>query len=117
MKMDPNCIFCKIIARESPASIIFQDDLVLAFHDIHPSAPIHILIVPIEHIPRFVKLTFDHSALLSRMFLVAKQLAVKNHIEKTGFRLIINSGPDANQTVFHLHLHLLGGRPMRYPMG
>ena len=117
MKMDPNCIFCKIISRESPASIIYQDDLVLAFNDIHPSAPIHILIVPIEHIPSYVKLTFDHSALLSRMFLVAKQLAVKNQIEETGFRLIINSGPDGNQTVFHLHLHLLGGRPMRYPMG
>jgi histidine triad (HIT) family protein len=117
MKMDPNCIFCKIIARESPASIIYLDDLVLAFYDINPAAPIHILIVPIKHIPSLTKLTENHSEIIGRMFMVAKDLAVKHHIEETGFRLILNSGPHADQTVFHLHLHLLGGRPMRHPMG
>lgn len=89
----------------------------LAFYDIHPAAPIHILIVPIEHIPSIANLTANHSETIGRMFLVAKQLAFKHHLEQTGIRLIINSGPHANQTVFHLHLHLLGGQPMRYPMG
>lgn len=115
--MDPTCIFCRIIARETPASIIYQDDLVIAFLDVHPAAPIHILIVPIDHISSINQLTEENTGLIGHMFVVAKQLAAENSIAESGYRLIINSGPDANQTVFHLHLHLLGGQPMRYPMG
>jgi len=115
--MDPTCIFCSIITRDTPGTIVFQDDLVVAFLDIHPAAPIHILIVPREHIASIDHLTNDHADLIGHMFIVARQLAKANDIAESGYRLIINSGPDANQTVFHLHLHLLGGRPMRYPMG
>jgi histidine triad (HIT) family protein len=115
--MDPNCIFCRIIAGESPAGIIYQDDLVTAFHDIHPAAPTHILIVPIEHIQSINHLTVENTHLIGHLFLIAKQLAAEKRIAATGYRLIVNTGTDANQSVFHLHLHLLGGRPMRYPMG
>ncbi|MGB5843230.1 MAG: histidine triad nucleotide-binding protein [Anaerolineales bacterium] len=115
--MDPTCTFCSIITRDTPGTIVFQDDLVVAFLDIHSAAPIHILIVPREHIASIDHLTNDHADLIGHMFIVARQLAKANDIAESGYRLIINSGPDANQTVFHLHLHLLGGRPMRYPMG
>jgi histidine triad (HIT) family protein len=115
--MDPKCIFCRIISGESPAVTIHQDDLVIAFHDIHPAAPTHILIVPIEHVQSINQLPKENTQLIGHMFLIAKQLAAEKGIDNSGYRLIINSGPDANQTVFHLHLHLLGGRPMRYPMG
>ena len=115
--MDPNCIFCRIITGDASASIVHQDDEVIAFHDIHPAAPIHILIVPLVHIPSINQVSEENNQIIARMFKVAKQLAAKNGIDGSGFRLIINSGPDANQTIFHLHLHLLGGRPMRYPMG
>jgi histidine triad (HIT) family protein len=115
--MDPNCIFCKIIAGESTSTIVYNDEQVVVFLDIHPAAPVHILIVPRQHIPSINHLTGDHEALLGRMYTVAKQLAIENGVSESGYRLIINSGPDARQAVFHLHLHLLGGREMRYPMG
>lgn len=115
--MDQNCIFCRIISGESPAGIVHKDDHVIAFHDIHPAAPTHILIVPIEHIQSINHLTEENTQLIGHMFQIAKQLAYDEGIQDAGYRLIINSGPDANQTVFHLHLHLLGGQPMRYPMG
>ena len=110
-------MFCRIISGDAPASVVYKDDFVIAFLDIHPAAPTHILIVPIEHIPSMNQLSEEHTQLVGHMFLVAKQLAAQNGISDSGYRLIINSGPDANQTVFHLHLHLLGGGPMRFPMG
>lgn len=115
--MDPNCVFCSIIKGETTASVVYQDDLVIAFHDINPGAPIHILIVPITHIPSISHISEDQTRLVGHMFMVANRLAAAQRIVDTGYRLIINSGPDANQTVFHLHLHLLGGQAMRYPMG
>lgn len=115
--MDPNCIFCKIIAGESPSTIVYDDDHVVAFLDIHPAAPVHILIVPRQHIPSINDLTSDHETLIGHMYTVAKQLAKENDVADSGYRSIINSGPDARQAVFQLHLHLLGGREMRYPMG
>lgn len=115
--MDPTCVFCRIIARETPASFVYRDDQVTAFLDIHPAAPIHILIVPNEHITSINQLNEEHTDLVGHMFVVARKLAEENGIAESGYRLIINNGPDANQTVFHLHLHLLGGKPMRYPMG
>ena len=115
--MDPSCVFCRIITRDLPGTIMYQDEYVVAILDIHPAAPIHILIVPIEHIASINQLTEEQTDLVGHMFIVARQLAEENGIDKSGYRLIINSGPDANQTVFHLHLHLLGGQPMRYPMG
>jgi histidine triad (HIT) family protein len=115
--MDPNCIFCKIIAGKSPSKIVYQDEQVVAFLDINPAAPVHILIVPREHIPSINHLTDDHEPLIGHLYLVAQRLAKDNGISESGYRLIINNGPDARQAVFHLHLHLLGGQPMRYPMG
>jgi histidine triad (HIT) family protein len=115
--MDPNCIFCKIVTGESPSSIVYKDEQIVAFLDIHPATPVHILIVPHQHIPSINHITSDHETLLGKMYTVAKQLAVENGISESGYRLIINSGPDARQAVNHLHLHLLGGREMRFPMG
>jgi len=115
--MDSNCIFCKIIDGESPSTIVYDDEQVVAFLDLNPVAPVHILIVPREHIPTINHLTSSHEPLIGHLYTVARQLAKDNGIAESGYRLIINSGPDASQAVFHLHLHLLGGRSMRYPMG
>ncbi len=115
--MHQNCVFCKIIEGKSPSTTVYKDDQVVAFLDIKPAAPIHILIVPRQHIPSINYLTSEHEQLIGRLFRVAKRLAKENAIADSGYRLIINNGPNANQAVFHLHLHLLGGRQMRYPMG
>ena len=115
--MDPECIFCRIVMGKAPARIIHQDDQIVAFYDIHPAAPIHILIVPLEHIRSVNQLTEHNQNFVAHMYMVARDLAKKHGIDKSGYRLIINNGPDANQTVFHLHMHMLGGQPMRYPMG
>ena len=115
--VDPTCIFCKIIDGTSPSSIIFQDEHLVAFLDIHPAVPVHILIVPRLHIESINNLKNEHEVLVGHMFTVARDLAVDKGISETGYRLIINSGPDARQAVFHIHLHLLGGQQMRYPMG
>ena len=111
------CIFCKIIAGKSPSQMLFQDELVSAFRDIHPVAPTHVLIVPNKHIARVHDLTPDESALLGQMFTIARKIAEDEGVDKSGYRLIINNGPHGGQAVYHLHLHLIGGRPMRYPMG
>lgn len=115
--MDADCIFCKIINGDIPAEIVYQDKQVAAFHDINPAAPTHILIVPIKHIPSTNNLTVEDEALIGHLFTVASQLAEQENIHTSGYRLIINTGPDAGQAVFHIHLHLLGGQRMRYPMG
>ena len=115
--MEQDCIFCRIISGESPATVVFHDERVIAFLDIYPAAPIHILIVPRDHIPSINHLDEGQTTLVGHMFLVAKRLADSNNISSSGYRLIINTGLDANQSVPHLHLHLLGGEPMRYPMG
>jgi histidine triad (HIT) family protein len=115
--MDPNCIFCKIIIGSSPSSIVFQDEQAVAFLDIHPASPVHILIVPRQHIESINDLDDEHEALIGHLFTVARDLAAEKGISESGYRLIVNSGQDARQAVFHLHLHLLGGASMRYPMG
>ncbi len=115
--MDPNCIFCQIVEGDIPSTTVYRDKQVVAFLDIHPAAPVHILIVPRQHIPSLNDLTSEDETLIGHMFIVAQKLANENGITDSGYRLIINSGPDARQAVFHLHLHLLGGREMRYPMG
>ena len=109
-------LFEKIIAREIPAAIVYEDDSVLAFRDIHPAAPVHILIVPKKPIPRIAEATADDQKLLGHLLLkaaeVAKQLELKN-----GYRLVINNGADGDETVPHLHVHILGGRHMAWPPG
>lgn len=112
-----DCIFCKIIAGEIPSTLLYQDDQVTAFRDINPAAPVHILIVPNLHLASINDLTSEHEPLVGYMFSIARQLAEQERIAGSGYRLIINTGPDGGQEVFHLHLHLLGGHRMQHPMG
>jgi histidine triad (HIT) family protein len=111
------CIFCKIIAGELPSQIVYRDDQVTAFRDIHPVAPTHVLIVPNDHIASVNELEANHQELVGHMFVVARKIAEQEGISQSGYRAIINTGPDAGQVVFHLHLHVIGGQRMRYPMG
>lgn len=103
-------IFSKIIRKEIPAQIVYQDDRVTAFKDINPAAPVHILIVPNVEIASVNDVEAEHEALLGHLFVVAKQVAREQGIAESGYRLIMNNGPDAGQEVFHMHLHLVGGR-------
>ncbi|MBU0511166.1 MAG: histidine triad nucleotide-binding protein [Chloroflexi bacterium] len=112
-----DCIFCKIIAGDIPSEKVYSDELVTAFRDINPAAPTHILIIPNRHIASINELTPEDEQLAGHLFSIAKTLAVQEGIAESGYRLIINTGPDSGQEVFHLHLHLLGGSKMRYPMG
>ncbi len=105
-------IFSKIIAHELPSTIVYQDDRVTAFKDIHPLAPVHILIVPNIEIPTVNDVTPDQEQTLGHMFIVAKQIAAQQGIAESGYRLIVNCKSDAGQEVFHLHMHLLGGRKL-----
>jgi len=113
----PDCIFCKIITGELPGEIVYRDDLVTAFRDIHPVAPIHILIIPNRHISSTNDLTPEDESLAGHMLAVVPDIARQEGIRDNGYRLIVNTGPHANQVVFHLHLHLIGGQRLRYPMG
>ena len=110
-------IFEKIIAREIPAKIIWEDDDVLAFHDVNPQAPVHVLIVPKRAISRLAEATESDQSLLGKLLLVAGELAKKLGIEQSGYRVVINSGPDAGESVPHLHVHLLGKRALAWPPG
>ena len=110
-------IFEKIIAREIPAEIIWEDDDAIAFHDVNPQAPVHVLIVPKKVIVRLSATTDKDRALLGKLLGVAGELAKKLEIDKTGYRVVINSGPDAGESVPHLHVHLLGKRALAWPPG
>jgi len=112
-----DCIFCKIVTGEIPGQIVYKDELVTAFRDIHPAAPTHILIVPNKHIGNTNDLTEEDAGLMGHMLLKVRQIATDEGIAKNGYRLIINTGQAANQVVQHLHMHILGGHPMRHPMG
>jgi histidine triad (HIT) family protein len=112
-----DCIFCKIISGNASGDIIYQDELVVAFHDIHPVAPIHILIVPRKHIASANEISQEDEKVLGRLFTAAAKIAEQEGISKSGYRLIVNTGPNAGQVIFHLHLHLIGGQRMRHPMG
>jgi histidine triad (HIT) family protein len=107
-----NCIFCKIINKEIPSSIVYEDDTVLAFKDINPEAPVHVLIVPKKHIPSVAEIDSENAGYLVDIHMAANNVAKMLGINKSGFRLINNCGEDAGQTVFHLHYHLVGGRKL-----
>ena len=111
--MNPDCLFCKIILREIPAKIAFEDDLVLGFHDIQPAAPVHILFVPKKHVDSVLQVSVEEPV-ISLLADRAVKTAEKLGLEPTGFRLLMNYGPDAGQTVHHLHLHLLGGAKLAH---
>jgi histidine triad (HIT) family protein len=115
--VNEDCLFCRIAATEIPADIVFEDDVVIAFRDISPKAPVHLLLIPREHITSAASLTDDNGPMLGRMFGVAAQLARDEGVARDGFRLVTNSGPAAGQSVRHLHFHLLGGRQLGWPPG
>jgi histidine triad (HIT) family protein len=112
-----DCPFCKITSGESPAQILFRDEQVTAFRDIHPISPVHFLIVPNRHIPSVNELEDSDEQLVGHMVLVAKKLAWQEGITEKGYRLILNTGPQSGQSVFHLHLHLISGRFTRFILG
>lgn len=109
-------IFGKIIRREAPAEIVYEDDLCLAFKDIHPQAPVHILVIPKKAIAQLADAESHDHALMGHLLLTAKRVAEQVGLTN-GYRIVINNGPDGGQTVYHLHLHILGGRPMQWPPG
>jgi histidine triad (HIT) family protein len=110
-----DCIFCKIIAKQIPSSIVYEDDKVLAFNDIAPQAPVHILVIPKKHVDTVDEL--EDMSVVSDLFSVMKKIAAEKGIDKTGYRIVINHGKEAGQAVPHLHFHLLGGRKLGWPPG
>ena len=115
--MNMDCIFCKIASGSIPADVVFNDDDFVAFRDIHPMAPVHVVIIPKKHIASVNDLTDADRALAGKLLLVARKVAEKEKIATSGYRLTINCGPDGTQVVPHIHLHLLGGRRLSDAMG
>ncbi|KYO65164.1 histidine triad nucleotide-binding protein [Thermovenabulum gondwanense] len=111
------CIFCRIIRKEIPSNIVYEDDNIIAFKDINPQAPVHLLVVPKKHIPNLLEVEEKDSFLILEITRVIKELAKTYNIDDKGFRVVINTGDEGGQTVHHLHFHLLGGRFMTWPPG
>ena len=107
-----DCIFCRIASGEIPTDFAYQDDQIVAFKDIHPIAPVHLIVIPSEHIASLAAMTGEHAALVGQMVSVANRLAAEAGISDKGYRLVANCGPDAGQEVPHLHLHIIGGRKL-----
>jgi histidine triad (HIT) family protein len=112
-----DCLFCGVVEGKIKGNIIYQDDSVVAFKDINPKAPVHVLVIPRKHIGGVLDIGADDSGLIGHIFAVAGRLAREQGIAESGFRIVVNSGADAGQSVFHLHYHLLGGRRMTWPPG
>lgn len=112
-----SCIFCRVAAGEVPSNKLYEDDDIVAFSDISPQAPTHVLVIPKRHIPSIADITQDDADLVGRLFLVGNEIARSQGIAEGGYRLVINSGPNAGQAVDHIHLHVLGGRKMTWPPG
>jgi histidine triad (HIT) family protein len=111
------CVFCRIVKKDIGSKVLFEDDKALAFEDINPQAPVHTLIVPKKHISTILDVPKEDNKLIGHMFQIANKIAKQKGIAKRGFRLVMNCNSEAGQTVFHIHLHLLGGRPMHWPPG
>jgi histidine triad (HIT) family protein len=116
MAINSDCLFCKIASGAIPVTHLYENDHVLAFPDINPQAPVHILIIPKQHFPSLAHTSTSESELLGQLLTAANEIAQQQDLDN-GFRLVINTGPDGGQTVDHLHLHLLGGRHMHWPPG
>jgi len=116
-QMSDTCIFCKIVSKDTKETVVYQDEQVTAFRDLHPVAPTHILIVPNKHIESVGRLEAEDEQVIGHIFTVARKLAVDEGIAEGGYRMITNTGANGGQTVFHLHVHLIGGQRMRHPMG
>ena len=112
-----DCLFCRIVQRQLPASVVAETAGALAFNDINPQAPVHLLIIPKTHVAKVSDLSGPTLPIMGDLVALANQLAAQHGLDRDGYRLIINCGPQAGQTVWHLHLHLLGGRTMHWPPG
>ena len=112
-----DCLFCRILDGKIPARIVHEDDRAIAFEDIHPQAPVHLLVIPRKHMASLLEAQADDAALLGHLLLVADQLAGERGLDSKGYRSVINTGAGAGQTVSHLHIHVLGGRPFHWPPG
>lgn len=112
-----SCVFCQIVAGQQDADIVFEDDNVVAFHDVNPQAPTHILIIPREHITGPLSVDGNNAGVIGHMIAVAGQVARREGVAEDGYRLVLNQGRDGGQSVFHIHLHLLAGRRMKWPPG
>ena len=115
MALDPNCIFCKIIEGDIPADIVLRNENVVAFNDLNPQAPTHVLLIPTLHTENAAVVARNSATITADLFLAADQIATERGLN--GYRTVFNTGTDAGQSVFHAHLHLLGGRPMAWPPG
>ncbi|HVO11558.1 MAG TPA: histidine triad nucleotide-binding protein [Vicinamibacteria bacterium] len=111
------CAFCEIVAGRSPARVVHQDERIVAFHDLHPQAPTHVLLVPRRHVASLLDLAPDDDPVVGAMIRTARDLAARLGFGGRGFRLVFNAGPDAGYSVHHIHLHLLGGRRLGWPPG
>lgn len=112
-----DCLFCKVVEGKVSAKIVYQDETAMAIEDIHPQSPVHLLVLPRKHLPSLEEAGAEDEALLGRLFLVAAQLARERGLESKGYRTVINNGTWAGQSVFHLHVHVLGGRVFHWPPG
>ena len=117
MPYDPDNVFARILRDEIPSTRVYEDDEFIAFRDINPAAPTHVLLIPREHVSRMSELEDRHAETLADLFQAAAHLARAEGVERTGWRIVVNEGADAGQSVFHLHLHLLGGRALAWPPG
>ncbi len=112
-----DCLFCKILEGKVPAGVVYEDDNVLAFEDVNPQAPMHVLIIPRKHISTVNDLEEDDAIIIGQLYLAAKKIAVDNGVAEDGYRMVMNCNEQAGQTVFHVHLHVLAGRDMTWPPG
>ena len=112
-----DCIFCKIIRKEIPARIVYEDEDILAFDDIRPQAPVHTLIIPKTHLSSLKQAELDQAGLLGKILIRAREIAGLKGIDSSGYRVVVNTGPDSGQEVYHIHFHLLGGRRLGWPPG
>ena len=112
-----NCIFCKIVAKEIPAQVVYEDEHVLAFEDLNPQAPCHVLVIPKKHITTANDMVAEDRETLGQMLLAGQKVAALKGIDQKGYRFVMNTGQDGGQSVYHIHLHVLGGRPLTWPPG
>ncbi len=117
MSVNQNCIFCKIIERKIPSKIVFEDETVIAIEDVNPQAPVHLLVIPKRHIPEIHSMIEADRELVGHLFFTAKKIADEKGLDAQGYRMVINNGAGAGQTVFHIHLHILSGRRFTWPPG
>ena len=111
------CVFCQIINKEIPAAVVYEDDLILAFKDINPQAPVHVLLIPKDHFASLNDMPDEKKDIIGHIFTKARDIAAEMGIKERGYRIVLNTGPESGQDVFHIHYHLLGGRRMTWPPG